>query len=194
MNIIAKIAMRIASEWASFVPGSFQDDSIYSEFEKWYYDKIDQLFNDVNSKISGFDLPFEFSIEYDEEFETSRDEFDDEQYDAVGMAMWSNQVDAHVVPIAIDPQRVYVEDGFEGQPTAEKEIKITLWHEVGHAIIGLFNDQCEYDVMGENGWTDEEEIAEEFGQAMGNLNGSKLGKWILDEKRNNWNNVYGDEQ
>ena len=49
-----------------------------------------------------------------------------------------------------------------------------------------FFDQCEYFVMDENGWTDEEEIAEEFGQAKGNLNGSRLGRWMDENKKNNW--------
>jgi hypothetical protein len=200
-NKIAEIAERVASD--SLIPSWEKSDSDFDEFwgrfEKWYYEAIDGVFSKVNSKLDTFSLPFDYSVEYDEQFETCRDEMDEDAGNAIGVAVFSNQVDAHVLPVAIDPEKVYLEfteyvsqSIYKAQ--AENEMEITLWHEVAHGIMQAFSDQCEYFVMDENGWTDEEEIAEEFGRAKGNLNSSRLGRWIDDNKKNNWMAIYGEEQ
>ena len=200
-NKIAEIAEMVASD--SLIPSWEKSDSDFDEFwgrfEKWYYEAIDNVFSKVNSKLDTFSLPFDYSVEYDEQFETCRDEMDEDAGNAIGVAVFSNQVDAHVLPVAIDPEKVYLEfteyvsqSIYKAQ--AENEMEITLWHEVVHGIMQAFSDQCEYFVMDENGWTDEEEIAEEFGRANGNLNSSRLGRWIDDNKKNNWMAIYGEEQ
>lgn len=198
-NIISKIAERIASD--SLIPSSEKNDEFFDEFwnrfEEFYYEAVDRLFSKVNSKLNTFGLPFDYSIDYDEQFETCRDEMDKDIGNAIGIAMFSNQVDDHVLPVAIDPEKVYLEfTEYDSQniyeEQAENEMEITLWHEVGHGLLHAFFDQFEFLVMDENGWTDEEEIVEEFGQAKGNLNSSRLGRWIKDNRKNDWMAIRGE--
>lgn len=195
MRMLDRITERIASE--SIVSDEEKKSELWKEFEKWYYSEINTLFSNVNSELSSFNLPFDYSVEYDQQFETCREDMDDDGVGgAIGIALFSNQVDVHVLPVAMDPEKIYdtfadTSIGFIYKHDARKEMLITLWHEVGHGLLQAFVDEFECDIMEEQGWTDEEEIAEEFGQAKGDLNGSRLGKWIKARKDDNWSNFIG---
>lgn len=122
---------------------------------------------EVNNKIETFDLPFDYEIEL------SETDISDEDF--VGQAMFSQQYDINILPVAIN-FKILADELFMSNNIhyIKQEILITLWHEIGHGLIFRIEDDG-YDIPFDY---DNENICEEFGQAKGNLNHSKLGEWI----------------
>lgn len=121
----------------------------------------------INNKLNKFPLPFNYKIEL------SETDISDEDY--VGQAMFSEQYDIQILPIAINIK--LLADQFFNSNNKQyiiNEIIITLWHEIAHGLIERINDDG-YDIPFNY---DDEDICQEFGQAKGQLNNSKLGKWI----------------
>ena len=122
---------------------------------------------EVNNKIETFDLPFDYEIEL------SETDISDEDF--VGQAMFSQQYDVHILPVAIN-FKLLADELFMSNNIhyIKQEILITLWHEIGHGLIFRIEDDG-YDIPFDY---NNENICEEFGKAKGNLNHSKLGEWI----------------
>ena len=121
----------------------------------------------INQKLETFPLPFDYQIELSEQ--------DVSDCDYVGEALFSVQYDVHILPIAIN-FKLLADELFMNNNIhyIKQEILITLWHEIAHGLIFRIEDDG-YDMPF---YYDDEDICEEFGKSKGNLNNSKLGKWI----------------
>lgn len=172
------------------------------EFEDWYHKAIDTIFREVNTKLSTFKLPFDYSIEYDDSYETCREELeedDDSVYrNSIGVAMFSNQTDANILPIAIDNEKAMTVYFNSFNPAAvSSELETTIWHEVAHGLLERFMDEfADADTEDEEFndlFRDIEDTCEDFGVASGNLETSRLGRWIKKNAGDDWANIYGEE-
>lgn len=173
------------------------------EFEDWYYKAIDTLFRQVNAKLATFNMPFDYSVVYDESYETCREELEQDESiykDSIGVAMFSNQTDPNVLPVAIDNEKVMMVYFDSFNPAAvSSELETTIWHEVAHGLVERFMDEFadagtedpEFEDLA-NG--DIEQTCEDFGRAAGNLNQSNLGKWIRKNADGGWTNIYGEDE
>ena len=83
---------------------------------------------EVNNKIETFDLPFDYEIEL------SETDISDEDF--VGQAMFSQQYDINILPVAIN-FKILADELFMSNNIhyIKQEILITLWHEIGHGLI-----------------------------------------------------------
>ena len=136
----------------------------------------------VNSKIKSWGLPFDFQIEY---VEVDREVFEEECEDGenVAIALFSMQGSADTLPIGVNVEYMeeFREENFMSWDEVKDELVVSLWHEVCHGLIQRIID--EYDMEME---IDEEEVAEDFGRAKGDLKQSEFGKYILKQKKKKW--------
>lgn len=126
----------------------------------------------VNLKISTFSLPFDYKIEL------SETDISDEDY--VGQAMFSEQYDYNILPVAIN-FKILADEFFMSNNIEyiKNEVRITLWHEAAHGLIEHIQDDG-YNIPFDY---NNESVCESFGKSKGDLNKSELGKWI---KQFNW--------
>lgn len=126
----------------------------------------------INHTLNNYPVPFEYKIEL------SFSDISDEDF--VGKAMFSEQYDIDILPVAINFHLLANEFfNYNNIKYIKDEITITLWHEISHGLIEKIESDG-YEIPFDY---DDEEIAEQFGQAKGDLNKSTLGKWI---KNFNW--------
>lgn len=138
----------------------------------------------VNSKIKSWGLPFDFQIEY---VEVDRETFEEECEDGenVAIALFSMQGSVDTLPIAVNVEYMeqFREENYMSWDEVKDELVVSLWHEVGHGLVQRIIDEYEIEMPFD---TDDEGMAEEFGRAKGELNNSKLGKYILKQKKKKW--------
>lgn len=133
---------------------------------------IENEIRKVNKILDTFPIPFAYQIEL------SETDISDEDY--VAQVLFSEQYDIEILPIAINIQLLLqlMVDGYSFEKVKD-EISISIWHEVGHGLLQRIEDDgynCPWNY-------DNEQICQDFGKAKGNLNNSKLGRWI---KEFNW--------
>ena len=139
----------------------------------------------INATIKTWNNPFDFSMEYMNHEDAEC--FDDDNSHMLGLALFSMQDDISILPVSINIPL------FETHRTGDcmawdevmEEITVTLWHEAGHGLIQRINDAFEVRIEDDFD-TDIEDVVEEFGRAQGDLNESKLGRYILKQKNENW--------
>lgn len=148
------------------------------------YDKIvEKLINNINNKLKSFNLPFDYSLQYHDNliygdhhsYNTTLDQYG-LQEESVGIALFSQQSDLNVLPVAINVPLLnsYLHLGIYTFSQIQKQIEITLWHELAHGLIQRFIDdqlQIPFNVH-------DQQICQQFGKSLGNLNKSKLGRFI----------------
>lgn len=154
-----------------------------SEDEQNYYDSlIQKQIGKINNKIKTFNLPFDYSIQLQQNMCFDSEEQYYEQLsdytELVGVALFSQQWDAHILPVMINVPFLNTLRLIDGVSLnyLKEQISITLWHELAHGLIKLFQ---EYEIQIPFNYHNEI-ICEQFGRAKGNLNKSKLGKFILN--------------
>ena len=147
-------------------------------------------------------MPFDYSVVYDESYETCREELEQDESiykDSIGVAMFSNQTDPNVLPVAIDNEKVMMVYFDSFNPAAvSSELETTIWHEVAHGLLERFKDEfadagtedTEFNCL-ING--NVEQTCEDFGKASGNLETSAFGKWIKKHSEAGWTNIYGED-
>ena len=138
----------------------------------------------VNSKIKSWGLPFDFQIEY---VEVDREVFEEECEDGenVAIALFSMQDNVDTLPIAVNVEYMeqFREENYMSWDEVKDELVVSLWHEVGHGLVQRIIDEYDIEIPFD---ADDEDMAEEFGRAKGELNNSKLGKYILKQKKKKW--------
>ena len=170
-------------------------------FEKWFDDMVMTEFDNVNRKIAEYGMPFDMTIEYDDSYESEED-FDEHECsdglagDMVAVALLEDRADAHVIPVAVNKpmfEDIWYDDDV---PTdrIENEFVVTLWHEVAHGILDNLGDLAMEHGVDMEFSCDDEEACEEFGKAKGNLEGSRLGRWIMEQKRNGWSDFVEEDE
>lgn len=198
-KIIAKELVKIARMLVAMPVEHWNGNT--EDFQGWYYKAIDTIFREVNAKLSTFSLPFDYSIEYDESYETCREELeedDDPVYkNSIGVAMFSNQTDADILPIAVDNEKLMMIYFNSFNPAAvSSELETTIWHETAHGLLERFMDEfADADTEDEEFndlFRDIEDTCEDFGKASGNLEASAFGRWIKKNAGNDWVNIYGE--
>lgn len=196
---MARQLVRLARELVAMPVDHWNGNT--EDFDDWYHKAIDTIFREVNTKLSTFKLPFDYSIQYDESYETCREELeedDDPVYkDAIGVAMFSNQTDADILPIAIDKEKIMMVyfDLFNPEAVSS-ELETTIWHETAHGLLQRFMDEFAdagtVDPEFKKLSGDVENTCETFGKAKGGLDSSAFGRWIKKSAGNDWTNIYGN--
>lgn len=182
---IAKRLLKLAKKILSI-----DQQSLYildQKDRKKYCRLVDNLINQINEKIETFNLPFDYELYLqDNMIYDSCDEYeqacqDDDMSDLCGKALFSYMWDANILPVIINIPFLYSQIylGNMSLNNVQKQIEITLWHELAHGLIQRFKDdqiQIPFDV-------NDQQICQQFGRAIGELNKSKLGKFILNFKQ-----------
>ncbi len=135
----------------------------FKNFEERIFDIAENLVSKIESEL--FDYGFEIDLVTDYE------DYDD---NFVGMFLASEQDNASVFPIVVNPKVIYNYAKRNGYKNDHDflvwAVKSTLWHEVGHGIVSYLSDVYDFS------W-DEEEVVEEFARIMcdtGNLSGELI--------------------
>lgn len=150
--------------------------------QKKYRNLVDNLINQINEKIKTFNLPFDYELylqdnmiydNYDEYEQTCQD---NDMFDICGKSLCSYMWDINVLPVIINIPFLYSQIYFGNMSLndVQKQIEITLWHELAHGLIQRFEDeqiQIPFSV-------DDQHICQQFGRACGELNKSKFGRFI----------------
>lgn len=182
---VAKELVKIAKQLTAFDCMDAGDWYVDKEVVRRYDAIVDRVINDINSKLKKIGLPFDYSLQYHDDlvrgdnnsYETTLDQYGLDK-ENVGVALFSQQWDISVLPVAINVPLLnqYQYLGICSFSQIQKQVQITLWHELAHGLIQRFDDeqiQIPFNVH-------DQQVCQEFGRACGELNNSKLGKFILD--------------
>ena len=131
------------------------DNLSYDKFEQSVYDCANVI---VEQITSSFLDKYGFEIDLITDYE----DYDIDEH-CVGLFLSSEQDDASVFPIVLNPKAMYnalldISDTIERRDIVGA-VKSTLWHEVGHGIVSYLSEVFDFD------W-DEEEVVEEFAIQM----------------------------
>ena len=130
----------------------YEGVSDFSAFEKKCFDIALNVISQIESKLSAYGFEIDLVTDYE-----------DYDEDFVGMFLASEQTEAKVFPIVVNPKVVYDYAESNGHNNNHDfivwAIESTLWHEVGHGIVAYLSDMYDFD------W-DEEEVVEEFALNM----------------------------
>lgn len=127
------------------------------------YDKFEQsVFDCANVIVEQITSSFLDKYGFEIDLITDYEDYDIDEH-CVGMFLSSEQDDASVFPIVLNPKAMYnalldISDTIEHRDIVGA-VKSTLWHEVGHGIVSYLSDVFDFD------W-DEEEVVEEFAIQM----------------------------
>lgn len=164
---------------------SIDQQSLYildQKDQKKYRRLVNNLINQINEKIKTFNLPFDYELYLqDDMIYDSYDEYeqacqDNDMYDLCGKALFSYMWDANILPVVINIPFLYLQIYFGDMSLndVQKQIEITLYHELAHGLIQRFEDdqiQIPFSVH-------DQQICQQFGRARGELNKSKFGRFI----------------
>jgi len=143
---------------------------------------INREVGNVNAEIKSWGLPFDFQIEY---VEVDREVFEEEcdgdgENIAISLFSMQDSVDTLPIGINVDYMEQFRKDNFMTWEQVKEELVVSLWHEVGHGLVQRIIDEYDIETPFD---ADDEDMAEEFGRAKGNLSQSELGKYILKQKK-----------
>lgn len=182
---ISKQLIKIAKSIIAFDCMDVGDWYVGKKAVRRYDAIIDRVINHINSKLKEIGLPFDYALQYydnliyndQNSYETTLNEYNIEE-EAIGIALFSHQGNINVLPVVVNVPLLnqYQHLGIYTFQQIQKQVQITLWHELAHGLIQRFDDeqiQIPFDV-------NDEQVCQEFGRACGELNNSKLGKFILD--------------
>ena len=106
---VAKELVKIAKQLTAFDCMDAGDWYVDKEVVRRYDAIVDRVINDINSKLKKIGLPFDYSLQYHDDlvrgdnnsYETTLDQYGLDK-ENVGVALFSQQWDISVLPVAIN--------------------------------------------------------------------------------------------